>query len=139
MKVKIRKTASTRTVAYIRCSSEEQVDSGLGLEAQKARITAYCVATDRTLDEVYEDAGFSGKSLERPAMERLLSAMRSGDVGSIVMLRLDRLSRSLGDICALIKECNEREVGLVSVAESFDTKSPAGRCFMQVLGSFAGV
>jgi DNA invertase Pin-like site-specific DNA recombinase len=82
-------------IGYVRVSSEEQADSGLGLEAQRQRIVAFCEMKGLRLIEVYEDAGVSGgKPLSsRPSGSRLLNAARRGKV--VVVAKLDRLFRSV--------------------------------------------
>ena len=90
-------------IGYIRVSSEEQVDSGLGLEAQRQRITAYCQLKELHRAEVFEDAGISGGKLlaSRPAGSQLLAAARQSKA-IVVVAKLDRLFRSVADAANVI-------------------------------------
>lgn len=125
-------------VGYIRVSTEEQAQSGFGLGVQEERVRAYGQALGLPLTEVIADDGYSGGTLERPGLQGLLERMRSGDVGTVVIAKLDRLSRSLRNLLNLYAEDFETYgVALVSVAEQFDTSSPTGRLFFQIVGSFA--
>jgi len=93
-------------ISYIRVSSEEQADSGLGLEAQRQRIAAYCTMKGLHLAEVFEDAGVSaGKPLaSRPAGCQLLAAAKKGKA-VVVAAKLDRLFRSVADAANVIADC----------------------------------
>ena len=88
--------------------------------------------------EIYEDAGFSGKNTNRPALQEMLQRVRAGGVDAVVVWKLDRLSRSLRDTLTLIEDLFQPlHVRLVSVTESIDTSSPAGRMMLNMLASFA--
>jgi DNA invertase Pin-like site-specific DNA recombinase len=101
------------------------------------RIRAYCVATDRKLTAVIRDEGYSGKDLRRPGIQRVLQAVRDRAVKTIIVLKLDRLTRNLGDLCSTMADFRKYNVDLVSVSEAFDTSLASGRLMMNVLGSFA--
>lgn len=133
-----RSTDSTTVVAYIRVSTEEQADSGLGLEAQRAAIVAECDRRGWTLREVFEDAGVSGKSMKgRPALESALEAVQSGQAGGLVVAKLDRLSRSLLDFAALMEQARRQGWALVALDLGVDTTTPAGEMMANVLAVFA--
>ena len=113
---------------YVRVSSEEQADSGLGLEAQRQRIRAYCELKGLHLAEILEDPGVSGgKALAtRPAGGRLLAlARRSKPV--VVVAKFDRLFRSVADAAQTITDFDRRDIELVAIAEGFDMTNPYGR------------
>jgi site-specific DNA recombinase len=125
-------------VGYVRVSTDEQAEHGFGLEVQEQRIRAYCEALGKPLARVYRDDGYSGGTLERPGLQAMLEAMGRGEVGTVVIAKLDRLSRSLKNLLILFAdEFQANGVGLVSVAENFDTSTPAGVLFFQMVGSFA--
>lgn len=127
-----------RAIGYAMVSTEEQGHSGYDLAAQGERIRAYAKALGLPLAEVVTDDGYSGASLDRPGLQALLQSMEAGEVGVVVVAKLDRLSRSLRHLLDLYTdEFEHRGVALVSVAEQFDTSTPAGRLFFQVVGSFA--
>jgi site-specific DNA recombinase len=130
-------SSQRRVVAYVRVSTDEQSRDGVSLDAQRARIEAFAVATARTIDEVIVDAGESAKSLTRPGMQRILQAVAAGDVGTVIVLKLDRLTRSVRDLGDLLERFTKADAALVSVSESLDTSSAAGRMVVNVLGTFA--
>ena len=124
-------------IGYIRVSSEEQADSGLGLEAQRQRIAAYCTMKGLRLAAVFEDPGVSaGKPLaNRPAGSRLLATARKGKA-VVVVAKLDRLFRSVADAANVIDDFDKKGIQLVAIPEGFDIKtSPKDTCFF---GLFKG-
>ena len=125
-------------ISYVRVSSEEQADSGLGLEAQRQRIAAYCTMKGLHLAEVFEDPGISaGKPLaSRPAGSRLLAAAKKGQV-VVVVAKLDRLFRSVADAANVIAEFDKKGIQLVSIGEGFDMTSAYGRAMAQMASVFA--
>lgn len=126
-------------VGYIRVSTEEQTDSGAGLEAQRAAITSEVERRGWTLVETFEDAGASGKSMQgRPGLEAALKAVeaRTGAEG-LVVAKLDRLSRSLLDFAALMERAQRRRWSLVALDLGVDTSTPAGEMMAHVLATFA--
>jgi DNA invertase Pin-like site-specific DNA recombinase len=126
------------TVGYIRCSTEEQAREGLGLAAQEERIRAHCAAQGIPLADLLVDAGASGKSLERAGLQDLLGRIRRGEVGTVVILRLDRLTRKTRDLLQLVEgDFASRGVELVSLSEHLDTRTPAGRLMLTLLGALA--
>jgi DNA invertase Pin-like site-specific DNA recombinase len=127
-----------RVVGYVRVSTDEQADSGLGLEAQRAAIEAECRRRGWELAEVFEDAGASGKSLiGRPALGLALEAVRSHEAGALVVAKLDRLSRSLLDFAALMEDARKGEWSLVILDLGVDTTTPSGEMIANVMATFA--
>lgn len=122
-------------IGYIRVSTDKQADEGLSLDAQRARIQGMAMAQGISLADVIVDAGVSAKSLDRPGMARLLSLVDAGAVQTILVAKLDRLTRSVGDLIALLERFTRRDVALVSVAESLDTRSSSGRLVLHIMGS----
>lgn len=86
---------------------------------------------------VFEDEGFSGGNLNRPGFQALIEAVRRREVRSVVVYRLDRISRSIGDFAGLIEELGRRGVDFVSIREQFDTASPMGRAMMYIASVFS--
>ena len=125
-------------ICYIRVSSEEQAESGLGLEAQRQRITAYCTMKGLRLAEVFEDPGISGgKPLaSRPAGSKLLAAAKKGKV-LVIVSKLDRLFRSVADAANVIADFDKKGIQLVAIAEGFDMGNPYGRAMAQMASVFA--
>jgi site-specific DNA recombinase len=133
-----RRDTMKEAIGYVRVSSEEQADSGLGLEAQRQRIVAFCELKGVRLVEVYEDAGVSGgKPLSsRPSGSRLLYAARRGKV-VVVVAKLDRLFRSVADAASVIADFDKKGIELVAIAEGFDMPDPYGRAMAQMASVFA--
>jgi DNA invertase Pin-like site-specific DNA recombinase len=125
-------------ISYIRVSSDEQADSGLGLEAQRQRIAAYCTMKGLRLAEVFEDPGISGgKPLaSRPAGSKLLAAVKKGKA-LVIVAKLDRLFRSVADAANVIADFDKKGIQLVAIAENFDMSSPFGRAMAQMASVFA--
>ncbi len=128
-----------KVVAYIRVSTEEQATSGQSLDAQRAKAVAYAGLYDLELVEVIEDAGVSAKTLKRPGLERALTMLASGKADGLLIVKLDRLTRSVADWQKLIDRFFGEKAGrqLFSVADSIDTRTAAGRLVLNVLLSVA--
>lgn len=126
-----------KTVGYVRVSTADQSREGISLDTQRARIEAYALATNRRLDETVVDAGESAKSLRRPGVRRILAGVRSGQIGEVIVLKLDRLTRSVKNLLELIDMFTKSNADLISVSESLDTASAAGRMVVQILGVMA--
>lgn len=125
-----------RAAAYARVSTVEQVD-GTSLATQTERCRSYIKSQGWSLAGEFADEGVSGAKAIRPALEKLLAVMRSGQIDIIVVAKLDRLGRSMRHLVVLLAELDDRNVRLVSVAESFDSQNAAGRLQRNILGSFA--
>ena len=122
---------------YSRVSSDEQAQHGISIDAQRDILNAYGTM-HRTTVRIYEDAGFSGKNLKRPALQRLLVDATAGSCSTVVVWKLDRLSRNLRDTLHIIEDVLQPAgVSLVSVTESIDTSTPSGRMMLNLLASFA--
>ena len=87
--------------------------------------------------QVYEDEGFSGGNLERPKFKKMMSDAKAGKISAIVVYRLDRISRNIGDFAVLIEELNDMKISFVSIKEQFDTTSPMGRAMMYIASVFS--
>ena len=122
-----------RAIGYVRVSTEKQADFGVSLEAQSEKVRAMAVVQGADLAEVIIDAGESAKSLNRPGMERLLALVDSKAVDVVIVGKLDRLTRSVRDLAELLERFTRRGVSLVSVAESLDTGTAAGRLVLNIM------
>src|ERR1041384_1808740 len=107
-----------KAIGYVRVSTEQQADFGVSLEAQSEKVRAMAVVQGAELVDLIVDAGESAKSLNRPGMARLLSLVDAGAVHTVIIAKLDRLTRSVKDLAELLERFNGRGVSLVSVAES---------------------
>ncbi len=121
-------------LGYVRVSTERQADEGVSLAAQEAKVRAMAVVRGVELAEVIIDAE-SGKSLNRVGAQRLLEMVSRGEVGTVIIAKLDRLTRSVRDLCGLLELFEKKNVALVSVAESLDTSSAAGRLVITIMGA----
>jgi DNA invertase Pin-like site-specific DNA recombinase len=131
-----------RCAIYTRTSSEEGLSQEFNsLDAQRecgeAYIRSQRQAGWRLLPARYDDGGFTGANLERPALERLLADMRAGAIDCVVLYKVDRLSRSLFDFARLMQMFEEQGVSFVSVTQQFNSSTPMGRLTLHVLLSFA--
>lgn len=124
-----------RILAYARVSTQEQADHGVSLEAQRIRLSAYCVAQNWPEPEFVEDAGISAKSLVRPGMDYVLTQVQKKQVDVLLVLKLDRLTRSVADLAPLLTLLERGNCRLVSLGESLDTTTAAGRLSLNILVS----
>ncbi len=100
------------------------------------------IATHYSVEEaeaalVYEDEGFSGGTLERPKFKKMMSDSQKIKFAAIVVYRLDRISRNIGDFAKLIEDLGNREIDFISIREQFDTSSPMGRAMMYIASVFS--
>ena len=128
--------ASTRTVAYLRVSTDKQADRGVSLDAQRAKVKAYAELYDLDLVDVIVDAGASAKTLERPGLQRALGVLRRREADALLVVKLDRLTRSVKHLGELVETTfAPGKAALLSVSEQIDTRSAAGRLVLNVLAS----
>lgn len=123
--------------SYERVSTDEQAQEGHSLEAQKELNIKYINNEGWNFYRSFVDPGVSGKNLKRPGIQSLLDEIKKGTVQIVVVHKLDRLTRSVGDLHYLINFFEEHNVKLVSVTEKLDTSSAMGRMFVYMLGIFA--
>jgi DNA invertase Pin-like site-specific DNA recombinase len=123
-----------RAIGYCRVSTDKQSENGVSLEAQTEKIRAMAVVHGFELIEVVQD-GESAKSLHRPGMQRVLEMVRRREIAAVIIAKLDRLTRSVKDLCELLELFEHRGVALISVAESLDTSSAAGRLVMNIMAA----
>lgn len=128
-----------RVVAYARVSTADQAGEGVSLAVQSKKLTAYTTATDLELVELVEDAGLSAKTLERPGLQRALWLLEQGQADGLLVLKLDRLTRSVRDLGELVETYfgPSSRWALLSVGDAIDTRSAGGRLVLNVLASVA--
>src|SRR6516225_11486199 len=124
-----------KAIGYVRVSTDRQAEQGVSLEAQEAKIRAMATVQGAELFEVIVDGGESAKNLNRPGLQRLLGLVDSGKVEAVIIAKLDRLTRSVKDLCNLLELFEKRGVALISVAESLDTASAAGRLVITIMAA----
>jgi len=126
----------TRTIAYIRVSTDKQSEHGISLDAQRAKVEAYAELYDLEIVCIEEDAGASAKTLDRPALQRALAALKDGEAEALLVVKLDRLTRSVRDLGHLLETYFSGDRwSLVSVSEQFDTRSAVGRLVLHIMAS----
>jgi DNA invertase Pin-like site-specific DNA recombinase len=131
-----------RCAVYTRKSSEEGLELAFNsLDAQREACAAYIESQRHegwlALDDRYDDGGYSGGTLERPALQRLIRDIEAGRVDTVVCYKIDRLSRSLTDFARLVEVFERNSVTFVSVTQSFCTTTSMGRLTLNILLSFA--
>ena len=143
------KTATTkRAKAVIRCaiytrkSSEEGLEQDFNsLDAQREACEAFILSQKHAgwlaLPDMYDDGGISGATMERPALKRLLSDIKAGRIDTVMVYKIDRLTRSLGDFAKIVEVFDTGGVSFVSVTQQFNTTTSMGRLTLNMLLSFA--
>src|SRR5438445_9756659 len=134
--------ATVRCGIYTRKSTEEGLDQEFNsLDAQRESAEAFVRSQKgvgwKLVSTRYDDGGFSGGNLERPALRRLLDDIDARRVDCVVVYKVDRLSRSLLDFARLMDRFDQRAVSFVSVTQQFNTTSSLGRLTLNILLSFA--
>ena len=126
------------TDLYIRVSTTEQAEEGFSVEEQEARLRSYCDAYGLIINAVHSDPGYSGATLDRPGIKKVVSDVKAGRCKKVIVWKLDRLSRSQKDTLILLEDVFlENGCDFVSIMESFDTSTPFGRCIVGILAAFA--
>jgi site-specific DNA recombinase len=137
-----RSAAGAKTGRYTRKSSEEGLEQDFNsLDAQREACEAFVLSQKHegwvALPAQYDDGGYSGGTLERPALQRLLGDIRGSKVDVVVVYKIDRLTRSLLDFAKIVEVFDARSVSFVSVTQAFNTATSMGRLTLNVLLSFA--
>lgn len=127
-----------KVAIYVRVSTTMQAEEGYSIDEQIDKLTSYCKIKDWTVYDIYKDGGFSGGNIERPAMERLISDANRKRFDTVLVYKLDRLSRSQKDTLYLIEEIfGKNDISFLSLNESFDTSTPFGKAMIGILSVFA--
>lgn len=124
-------------IGYVRVSTEGQAMEGVSLEAQRAKIEAWCLANDVQLGGVFVDAGISGKRADnRPELQNALNAVCKAN-GVLIVYSLSRLARSTKDTIAISERLDKAGADLVSLSEKLDTTSAAGKMVFRMMAVLA--
>ena len=127
-----------KVALYVRVSTTSQLEEGYSVEEQKAKLESYCDIKDWHIYKVYTDGGFSGSTTERPALEQLIKDAQNKLFDTVLVYKLDRLSRSQKDTLYLIEDIFlKNNIEFVSLLENFDTSTPFGRAVIGLLSVFA--
>src|SRR5688500_18448822 len=127
-----------RCAIYTRKSSEEGLDQEFNsLDAQREAAEAYIRSQQhegwKCLPELYDDGGFSGGTIERPALAKLLADIKAGRIDAVVVYKVDRLSRFLLDFAKMMDIFDQQQVSFVAVTKQFNTANSMGRLVLNVL------
>ena len=131
-----------RCAIYTRKSSEEGLEQAFNsLDAQREACAAFILSQKHegwtVLPTLYDDGGFSGGTMERPALKRLIADIEAGQIDVVVVYKVDRLTRALSDFAKLVEVFDRRGVSFVSITQQFNTTTSMGRLTLNVLLSFA--
>jgi site-specific DNA recombinase len=124
---------NTRAIAYIRVSTDKQADKGHSLLAQQEKVNAYASLYDLDIIDYVIETG-SAKNLNRDGLQGALAQIKAGNADALIVVKLDRLTRSVADLGYLV-ETYFSKAGLLSVSEQIDTRSASGRLVLNVLAS----
>ena len=126
-----------RAATYIRVSTMEQATAGYSLEAQQEKLNGYARYQNYKLLPPYADEGFSGASLSRPALQKLIGDVKDGKIDIVLIYKLDRLSRRVRDVIDLVDLFAKHHVTLYSLTENLDVSSPFGRAALKMSATFS--
>jgi site-specific DNA recombinase len=124
-----------RVIGYPRVSTDEMAEEGVSLQAQVAKMRAYAELYGIEIVDIVEDAGFSAKTLDRPGLKSILARLKRKEVDGVLVAKLDRLSRNVGDWNHLIETYFGEKPGkaLLSVADQIDTRTASGRMVLNMM------
>jgi site-specific DNA recombinase len=126
-----------KVAAYIRVSTQMQVEDGYSLSAQRERLKAFAFSQNWEIVQFYVDEGLSAKDMERPELQRMLKGIREGIFDVVLVYKLDRLTRSVIDLDKLLTEFSKHDVMFKSSTEVYDTTTATGRLFIRLVASMA--
>jgi len=126
-----------KCAVYVRVSTEEQALEGYSIAAQKQRLTMYCESQDWDIVGFYVDEGISAKDMNRPELQRMLKHVEEGIVESILVYRLDRLTRSVLDLYKILELLDKHSCKFKSATEVYDTTTAIGRLFITIVAGLA--
>lgn len=132
-------TRKLRTLGYVRVSTDYQAQEGISLDAQRTKIQAHCISQELDLVDIIADEGYSAKTLDRPGLRCALRMLTEGKADAIVVVKLDRITRSVKDLGHLLDTYFREGLPyfLFSVSDAIDTRSAGGKLMLNVLMSVA--
>lgn len=126
-----------KAALYIRVSTDMQAEEGFSIEGQRQRLNSFAQSQDWAVYDEYIDDGYSAKDLDRPGMQQLLNDMEEKRFQVVLVYKLDRLTRSVGDLHKLLKTFDRHGVKFKSATEIFETTTAMGRFFITLVGAMA--
>lgn len=121
---------------YIRVSTERQVE-GYSIEGQITQIEQYCQFNGYELVDIYADRGISGKSMNRPELQRMLNDAKNGKLDCVMVYKTNRLARNTSDLLTIVEELHCQNVEFFSLSERMEVKNSTGKLMLQILASFS--
>lgn len=121
---------------YIRVSTERQVE-GYSIEGQITQIEQYCQFNGYVLVDIYADRGISGKSMNRPELQRMLNDAKNGKLDCVMVYKTNRLARNTSDLLTIVEELHRQNVEFFSLSERMEVKNSTGKLMLQILASFS--
>jgi DNA invertase Pin-like site-specific DNA recombinase len=128
------KGEAMKAIIYLRVSTDEQGVSGLGLEAQEATARDYCSRQGFEVVEIVREIQSGKTTKKRPLLTTALDRCRKGEAGILIASNVSRLSRSIGDLAAMLEEAEKRGYNVAALDTGLDTTTPAGKMVFQILG-----
>lgn len=125
-----------RIGGYIRVSTEKQV-MGYSIEVQITQIEQYCQFNSYELVDIYADRGISGKSMNRPELQRMLNDAKNGKLDCVMVYKTNRLARNTSDLLTIVEELHRQNVEFFSLSERMEVKNSTGKLMLQILASFS--
>lgn len=122
---------------YVRVSTSNQAEEGESLDEQIQKLRGYCSYKNWNDHAVYREEGFSGKDLKRPAFQRMMADIQRGKINTVIVKKIDRLSRSIIDFENVYKLFDDKGIDLISIQENFDTSTAIGRSVIRIVLIFA--
>lgn len=131
------KDMDRKCALYPRVSTPNQAEEGESLDEQVEKLRNFCAYKGWNSIHVYREEGFSGKDTKRPAFQRLMADVHKGKINTVIVKKVDRLSRSIIDFENIYKAFDEKNVDLISLQENFDTSTAIGRAVIRIVLVFA--
>ncbi|MGO2174965.1 MAG: cassette chromosome recombinase CcrB [Staphylococcus equorum] len=126
-----------RVGIYVRVSTEMQSTEGYSIDGQINQIREYCDFNNFAVVDVYADRGISGKSMNRPALQRLLKDANEGQIDSVMVYKTNRLARKTSDLLKIVEDLHRQNVEFFSLSERMEVNTSSGKLMLQILASFS--
>ncbi|MEB7800868.1 recombinase family protein [Staphylococcus xylosus] len=126
-----------RVGIYVRVSTEMQSTEGYSIDGQINQIREYCDFNNFAVVDVYADRGISGKSMNRPELQRLLKDANEGHIDSVMVYKTNRLARNTSDLLKIVEDLHKQNVEFFSLSERMEVNTSSGKLMLQILASFS--
>ena len=134
----IEERTSAKVGIYVRVSTEEQATEGFSIRGQIEKLSDYAKIRDWEVYNIYSDDGISGKNItDRPEINKMIKDIVSGNIDTVLIFKVDRLTRNTKDLIELVDIFNQNSCDFISMMEAIDTKTASGRMFIKIIGIFA--